>query len=285
MDRPSIQSNPVTISVVAICYNEERDLPGFFACLLPWVDEIILVDGGSTDSTLNLAARAGDNVRVVNASLDNPDGFAGLRNAGVKAATSDWVMNMDIDERVTPTLKNEILLSISNTHLNAFRYRRCNYFLHRPMKAGGWDSWNNPQLARRTKHRYQGKVHERSIVEGGEGAIGQLRQPMLHLNDDGYVERMRKSMQYSQMEADKLIEANKKVTALDLLLRVPFEFIKNYLLKRGFLDGVPGLISAMHAGCAVFRVHALTWDRTHTISREKLEREIQQQWESIDTDA
>ena len=263
-----------TLSVVAISYNEEQDLPDFLKNLLPWVDEIVIVDDESTDQTARIAQAAGEKVNFIVHKRTEEDGFAGQRNIGLQHATSDWVLNMDIDERVSPQLKQEMLQGICNTPLNAFRYKRLNFFLHRKMTAGGWDSWNNPQLARRTHHYYVGKIHEHSVVEGAPGTIGQLNGQMWHLNDNSYAERMRKSFQYCNLEADKLLEAGKRVSSLGILVQPIREFIKKYVVKQGFRDGTAGLIAALHSACATFRTHALVWDAQNRISREQLEIDV-----------
>lgn len=264
-----------TLGVVAISYNEERDLPGFLANLLKWVDEIVIVDDGSTDRTAEIAAAAGSKVTFISHQRTTEEGFAGQRNRGLAASNCDWVLNMDIDERVSAELQHEILTTLPQSQLNAYRYRRLNYFLHRPMQGGGWDSWNHPQLARRTDHQYVGAVHEQCIVAGAPESIGQLKSIMYHLNDEGYAERMRKSMQYCQLEADKMLQTTANASAARILMAPFFTFVKNYFLKRGFRDGVPGLIAAMHAGCAHFRAYALVWDEQNRIPREQLECEIQ----------
>jgi len=263
----------VSISVVAICKNEEADLPGFLANLAPWVDEIVLVDDESSDSTLAIAEAAGEKVIVVS-QLMSKEGFAGQRNAGIAASSGDWILNMDIDERVTPTLRDEILAAISNTCLNGYRYRRLNFFLHRPMKAGGWTTWNNPQLARKNYHRYVNKLHERCVVEGAPEAVGQLSGFMWHLNDDSYEERMNKSFQYCKLVAEELIGDGRKISWASLLLRPLKIFLKKYVLQRGFLDKTPGLIAALHSADAEFRACALVWDAQNRISRAYLEEQV-----------
>lgn len=260
-----------TLGVVAISYNEEVDLPGFLEHLVIWVDEIVIVDSGSNDNTLDIINKSNFDVKLINSSLEKAGGYAALRNLGVEACKTDWVINMDIDERISDNLKVEILSSIISEKYNGFRYRRLNYFLHRPMKAGGWNSWNNPQLGRKDAHRYKGKLHEKCIVDGGDKKIGQLQSFMLHLNDESYLERMDKSFRYCQLESDKLVEKNIKVKGYQFILYPILEFFKKYIYKRGFIDGIPGLIAAIHSANAVFRALALTWDIQNKIDRNVVE--------------
>jgi (heptosyl)LPS beta-1,4-glucosyltransferase len=264
-----------TLAVVAISYNEEVDIPGFLEHLIEWVDEIVIVDSGSTDCTLEIINKSTFDIKLVKTTLEKAGGYAALRNLGVEGCNSDWVINMDIDERITENLKAEILISINKDKYNAFRYRRLNYFLHRPMKAGGWNSWNNPQLARKGAHYYKGKLHEKCVVQGGEEKIGQLQSFMSHLNDESYLERMDKSFRYCQLESDKLIEKHFKVKGYQILVYPILEFFKKYFYKKGFIDGIPGLIAAIHSANAVFRALALTWDVQNKIHRKELEKKFQ----------
>lgn len=267
-----------TLTAAAVCRNEEADLPGFLDNLLPWVDEIVIVDDASVDRTVQISENAGGKVKLVRQAMNDDEGFAGQRNRGLAEATGDWILNMDIDERVSPQLAAEILAVIQDTPLNGFRYRRLNYFLHRPMRYGGWNGWNNPQLARRGRHRYENRIHEQCVVDGAPEMVGQLRNFMYHLNDDGYEERMRKSFQYSRLEADKVCRLNIRVAWGHILLRPCLEFLKLYVFKRGFLDGMPGLIGALHSASAVFRQYALAWDRQNRIPRTDLEEQLKQEW-------
>jgi glycosyltransferase involved in cell wall biosynthesis len=264
-----------TLAVVAISYNEEVDIPGFLEHLIEWVDEIVIVDSGSTDCTLEIINKSTFDIKLVKTTLEKAGGYAALRNLGVEGCNSDWVINMDIDERITENLKAEILISINKDKYNAFRYRRLNYFLHRPMKAGGWNSWNNPQLARKGAHYYEGNLHEKCIVQGGDSKIGQLKNYMWHLNDESYLERMDKSFRYCQLESDKLVEKKIYVKGYQLLLYPILEFFKKYIYKKGFIDGIPGLIAAIHSANAVFRALALTWDVQNKIHRKELEKKFQ----------
>src|SRR2546428_14092308 len=93
-----------TLGVVAISHNEETDMPGFLEHLLPWVDEIVIVDDGSTDETIQIARAAGPKVKIISSPRQPGEYYSHQRNKGIDAATSDWLLHMDIVERVTPEL-------------------------------------------------------------------------------------------------------------------------------------------------------------------------------------
>lgn len=262
-----------TLSAVVICRNEARNLPGLLRCLRGWTDEIVIIDDMSEDASARIATSEGGRVRFIRHPM-RAEGYAGQRNAGIDAATGDWLLHLDCDERVTAALAREIRERLPQADVDAFRYRRRNYFLHRPMRHGGWASWNHPQLARRGAHRFVGALHERCRVDGGEARIGQLEARIAHLNEASFEDRLAKSMRYVAMEAEALSQSGERVGGASLVVRPLVEFAKRYLLQRGFLDGVPGLIAALHSATAIFRTRALVWDRQNAIPRDALERQV-----------
>src|SRR5262245_14151445 len=266
-----------SLGVVVIAKNEERDLPGFLRNVLPWVDEVVIVDDGSTDSTAELARAAGDKV-VVHARRMDEAGFAGQRNAGIDVARTDWLLHMDVDERVTPGLAREIIAAIQTESFDAFRYRRLNFFLHRPMCAGGWQHWNQPQLARRGRHRFERRVHEQCVVAGGGARTGQLREFMWHLNDEDYVERVGKNLRYMQITAREILERGTRIRWHHLLFVPAWRAFRSYVLDGGFREGTRGLLFAMYTGSSVFNWWAQAWDVQNRIARGQLEDALDAAW-------
>lgn len=267
---PSHRAGP-SLSAVAIMRNEERNLPGLIANVKGVADELVLVDDGSSDASRAIAAAEAPFVRVIDHPMDPQTGFAGQRNAGIAAARGDWLLHMDCDERMSPELAAEIRQAIGQTPADALRYRRLNFFLNRPMRHGGWNSWNHPQLARKGRHRFENAIHEQCVIDG---AIGQLGSPMLHLNEDSYAKRLRKSQQYVEIEVRIALDRGLQASAVTIVARPAVEFLKKYLFKLGFLDGVPGLIAAIHSATAKFRIEALLWDERNRIGRPGEDRPL-----------
>ena len=269
----------VSLGVVAICYNEEQDLPGFLEHLLPWVDEIVIVDDGSTDRSQEIAQAAGDKVHWINSPRKAGEYYADQRNKGIDASTCDWLLHMDIDERVTPQLAREILHAIRNPNFDAYRFRRLNYFLHRPLKRGGGGDWNREHLARRDCLRFSGMYHEEICLYVPPSRIGQLYGYMLHLNDRSYEERLWKSDRYQHELAQRIVDKKGHVNALHIVSSFVAEFVYKYVWKLGFLDGSIGLIWALHCASARMRAHMIVWDNIHRISRDELEERVRLMWD------
>lgn len=267
-----------TLGVVAIAKNEERDLPGFLSHLLPWVDEIVIVDDASTDRTVEIARAAGPKVRVVERAMDAEAGFAGQRNVGIAAATCDWLLHLDIDDRVTPELALEMRTAIQDPAKDAYRYRLVNFFLHHRMDTGGWGHWNNVRLARRGLHRFGKAVHEMCIVDAPAERVGQLRHRVWHLGDESYAERIVKNARYSQFEARRIIASGREVRWYHLLLWPTYRALKAYVVHRGFRQGTLGLLHALYTFTGTFNWYACAWDEQHRPTREDLERQIAEAW-------
>jgi glycosyltransferase involved in cell wall biosynthesis len=269
-----------TLGVVAIAFNETRDLPGFLRNLEGWVDEIVIVDDGSSDDTVAIARAAGQHVKVLVSPRAPGEYFSHQRNKGIAVSTSDWLLHMDIDERVSPELAQEVRAAIRRADCDGFRFRRLNYFMHRPMRGGGWQDWNLVHLARREVLRFEGMYHEECCLNLPEPRIGQLDHQMLHFNEDSFEKRLRKSSLYLEELYTRVEKRSRPVGLLDIVGRPTAEFFRRYLLKGGFRDGVPGVISAIHSATALFRANALVWDRQNRVDRSELESEIDQRWKA-----
>ncbi len=275
---PSSAARP-TIAAAAIARDEEEDIRGFLESVLPWVDEIVIIDGGSTDRTAEIVSKIAPQATFVVSPMDADAGFAGQRNKCIEHATADWILHMDIDERVTPELAGEIVDAVSRPENNAYRYRRLNFFVHRPMRAGGWQHWNRPQLARRGCHRFVNRIHERCVVDGGDDRIGQLRHEIWHLNDRDYTERVSKNLRYMQMTGDEILASGKTIRWYHLLLYPTYRGLRSYLYEGGYRQGLTGLVFALYTFSSTFNWYAYAWEKQTRIPRAELESELAERWE------
>lgn len=266
-----------TLGVVAISFNEEEDLPFFLENLVAWVDEIVIVDDGSTDETARIAEAAGEKVRFLCSPRESGEFYSDQRNKGIGASSSEWLIHMDIDERVSRDLASEIRAAIDSGGADAYRFRRRNYFLHRPMRGGGWQSWNQVHLARRDALRFGGMFHESCELSSGT-RVGQLSGLMNHLNDADYEERIRKSHSYHEEVVSMIRASGRRVTWRWVVLDPLITFAKVFIWKCGYRDGTPGLIFALHSAIARFRAIASVWSEQNRIERTALEKTLIDQW-------
>jgi glycosyltransferase involved in cell wall biosynthesis len=225
-----------TVSALVIARDEERHIQG---CLesLAWTDErIVVVDEASTDATESIARRHADLVLV------HPfTSFAAQRNRALDAATSDWVLALDADERATPSLASEIRSAIAcprSPHLG-YRIPIRSRILGRPFKASGTQLDRPLRLFHRLSGHWEGDVHETVTIAG---SIGNLRSRIDHCTLETMQVFLRKIDFYTTLEARRLHQLGRKPRPFDLTLRPFATFLRLYLARAGFLDGPEGFL-------------------------------------------
>jgi glycosyltransferase involved in cell wall biosynthesis len=249
------------VSAVVIALNEERKIA---ACLesLQWADEIVVVDSGSTDGTQAVARRFTDKVFEVPWA-----GFGPQKQAAVDRARHDVVFNIDCDERVTAELAEEIRRVLSDPEMAcAYSVPRRTFLGGKEIRHCGWYPDRTTRLFDRRYARFsEDLVHER--VEAS-GLRGELRHPMLHHAFGGIGEIVAKMNRYSDLSARQMFERGRRCGVLDLTLRPGFAFLKTYLLRLGFLDGIEGLVISATTGWLVFAKYAKLRELANTGRKE-----------------
>lgn len=228
------------VSAVLITKNAAHQL---VPCLesLAFCDEIVVVDSGSTDDTVALARRFG--ARVIEAEWR---GFGPQKQLAVNEARHDWVLCVDADERVTPELAAQIREALGTGAQQAYRFARCNRFMGRYLRHGeGYPDWSLRLFHRRHARWSDDAVHEKVLTDG---AVGELRGDLMHDTAETIDAYLAKQNRYTSLAAAEALARGKRVGVAKLLLSPLFRFIKFYLLRRGFLDGLPGLVH-IFIGC------------------------------------
>jgi len=252
---------PASISAVLVTRDEERNI-GRALASVGWADEVVILDCGSADRTAEICRRAGARFEV------RPWlGFVDQKNAAAGAARCDWVLSLDADEEVTPGLRGEIESILEEPgEAVGFRLPRRNHYLGRWIRRCGWYPDYQLRLWRRGRGRWVGgRVHERVEVDG---PVGRTRAALNHFSYDSIGEHIRRLETYSELSARDKHDAGVRANALKLLLAAPWQFFRIYVLRGGFLDGLPGLVvSAMDAWYA-FLKQARLWE----LQRERKRR-------------
>jgi len=244
-----------SISAIVIAKNEEKKLPD---CLksISWVDEIVVVDTGSVDSTVKIAK--GFTSKVV--SYTN-GGYSQWRNEGLKHSTCRWVLYVDADERVSQELKEEILklVSIKNPEVCAYAIPRKNIILGRFMKHGGWWPDYVKRLFLREKIKgWKGDLHEEPVYEGN---INHIQNPLIHIKHDNLSEMIVKTNKWSVIEARLLYNSNHPKMVGWRFLRIMLTELWLRLIKlRGFMDGSEGVIYSFYQMFSKFVTYAKLWE-------------------------
>ncbi len=233
------------ISVVITVKNEENRIE---RCLeaVKWADEIIVVDNGSTDQTLELCRKYTDKIFF----SDSP--FTGIRiNYGIAKAAADWILNIDADEIATATLKDEIfrVLRDEQCQFSGYFVPIRSYFIGRWLRHGGWYPCYTKRFYKRGLAKYAKADHHIQVEVSGK--VGYLVNPLLHYGTDNISNFIRKMNFYSTNSA-KINFGTKKINLFDITLKPALIFIKRYFVLGGFLDGFPGFVIAMLSAICIF---------------------------------
>jgi len=227
-----------TLSVIIITKNEAHDIAD---CLesVRWADEIIVVDSGSTDSTVSICQAYTDKVTVT-----NWEGFGVQKNRALAMATCDWVLSIDADERVTPELKMAMQNAINTSRKTvAFSLPRLSSYCGKMIRFGDWRNDRVLRLFKRdTAHFSDSKVHESLQVSG---PVESLRTPLIHYAFRDRHEVIAKMQQYSTLGAIQHFQAGKRASHSTAIWHGAWTFIRGYILRCGFLDGAAGLQLAL----------------------------------------
>jgi glycosyltransferase involved in cell wall biosynthesis len=249
-------ASPTPVTVVIPTRNEGAQI-GECVGALAWADEVIVVDGGSTDETPRLATAAG--ARVLNGEAGPYPTIAHQRNAGIAAAKHDWVFAVDADERVGAPLAAEIAATVGAPRHEAYAVRRRNHFLGRPVGHSGWGSDWVVRLFRKNRRFTERKLHE--ALEPVSD-VGRLTTPLDHVPYRDLSHYLQKLDLYSGWAAEQLAARGRRPRMSDVLLRPPARFVRMYLLQLGVLDGWRGAVLCGLAAASVFLKYARLWERS-----------------------
>jgi len=226
-----------TISAIIIAKNEETNIG---RCLksVEWVDEIVVVDDGSTDRTLDIAREYGAKIFQI-----EWEGFGAAKNYALDKAISDWVLSIDADEEVTGELALEIKRVIKDdTSTGGFMIPRVTNFLGRWIKHSRWYPDYVLRLFKRKHGRFtEALVHEKVVLEGRNEHLKNHLKHYSYPDIDTYCRKLRN---YSYLGANELYKNGKRFSPFQLIIKPPASFIRHYITGAGFLDGVEGFMIA-----------------------------------------
>ena len=241
------------LSVTIITLNEAEHIAAAIDSA-SWADDIVVVDAGSTDETVAIARARG--VRVETRAWT---GWVDQKNHAASLAAHDWIFSLDADERITPALAEEIrgVLS-SDPPVHGYRMPRVTFHLGRWIRTTDFYPDFQTRLYDRRSAQWQGRlVHESVAVDG---PVGRLRNELQHYSYRDLSDHLDRINAYTTLAARQMYEAGRRAGPLDLLAHPPAAFLRNYILRRGFLDGSVGLTISLVNAYAVFLKFAKLWE-------------------------
>ncbi len=241
MTKKNKLTNKITISAVIITFNEKKNIT---RCLnsLKWVDEIIVIDSGSTDKTCEIAKKMGAK------TYHNPwPGYGMQKRFGIEKTTHPWVIVVNADEEVTQELAKNIQSAIQSASENScYKIKRSAYFIGKKIKYGDWGrDWVIRIFPKATFSWSKDPVHE--SLEAYKNEAFDLKGELLHHTQDNITDAIDKINNYSTLSAEILIKKGKKSNLLKAIFKSNWTFFRCYIVRLGFLDGNAGYIIAKNA--------------------------------------
>jgi glycosyltransferase involved in cell wall biosynthesis len=242
------------LSVTIITRNEADNLPAALDSV-SWADEVLVVDCGSTDRTVEIARQQG--ARVLQREWR---GYADQKNFAADTAAHDWILSLDADERVTPALSEEIRARLSTEPSHAgYRIPRVSWYLGTWIRSTDW--YPDPQL--RLYDRKRGRWIARRVHESvkSDGPVGRLKGMIEHRPFRDVSHHLQTMDRYTTLAAEEMYEQGRRSGIGPLLLQPPAAFLRNYILRRGFMQGSAGFIVSLLNSYYVLLKFAKLWER------------------------
>jgi glycosyltransferase involved in cell wall biosynthesis len=241
------------LAAVIITYNEEKNIE---KCLrsVSFCEEIVVLDSGSSDKTLELAKPLATLVTV------RPwKGYSDQKNYANQLTSCEWVLSIDADEEVSPELKLEIeKLFVTTPQANAYSMPRKTIHFGRWIRFGGWYPNRLVRLFKKNEGMWQGDdVHE---FWKSNTSAGELKHDLIHYSFEDLFDQVERNNHYSTLGAQRLVKTGAQFSVFRLLGKTLSKFLETYLLKMGFRDGYPGFIIAVSAAYSVFLKWAKLWE-------------------------
>lgn len=235
------------LSVIIITKNEEKNIAACLAGVASFAAEIIVVDSKSTDNTVAIARKY--TKKIICATFKN---YKEKRHCGLHHATQDWILFLDADERISEQGEAEIRrVILSKDSADGYCIPFKHFFLGKWLRYGGWYPSYLPRLAKRSMCTVTNPIHELLAIKGKKSY---LKNPILHLGDQSLFERISKSNKYTSFQAKQ------GAFPLFFLVHLCFlplgRFIKGYIFKQGFRDGILGFIRFVLYSFTLFIVYA-----------------------------
>lgn len=240
------------LSLVVITKNESKKIARCLASV-PFAQQVVVLDSGSTDGTPDIARALGAEVHF---HTDWP-GFGPQKNLALSHARGEWVLSLDADEHLSPELQREIEAALLEPRFDAYEFPRLSSYCGQYMHHSGWYPDRVLRLFRRTQGRFSDDiVHERLQVDG---RIGRLQAPLMHESFERVEEVLGKLNSYSTAGAQKMARKGQRASLRQAVGHGLWAFVRTYVLRRGFLDGRRGFLLAVSNAEGTYYRYVKRW--------------------------
>ncbi len=236
------------LSAVIITYNEERNIERCLLSLKPIADEIVVVDSFSADRTEGICRSHG--VKFIQNKFE---GHIQQKNFAIASASNDWILSLDADEALTEKLQNTIVNVKENQEFNGYKFNRLTNYCGHWVKHCGWYPDTKIRLINRNFGKWEGvNPHDRLEVQKGEN-IGFLEGDLLHYSYYTREDHLKQIEYFGDIASKELYESGGRSNWFKIIIKTIAQFIKSFILKKGFLDGATGFTISRLSAYATYR--------------------------------
>lgn len=254
------------ISAVIITFNEEKNIRRAIESVA-WADEIIVVDSESTDKTRKIAESLGARVFI-----QKWLGFSKQKQFAANKATNEWIFSLDADEEVSENLMAEILKIKGlpkNKRADGYKIPRLSFYMNRPIRHGGWYPDRQLRFFNRTKGKWKDVLIHESVEMQKEAKVKDLESDIYHFSVENAAHHHKMiGERYAPLAAEQMFERGKTTSRLKIYTAGLTAFLQTFILKGGFLDGLPGFAIARFAAHHAFLKHLLLWEKIQMVKNQ-----------------
>lgn len=246
------------LSLCLAVFNEEKNIHYPLDSAYDFADEVIIVDGGSSDKTVEIAKSYGKKIKII--TSPNPKMFHINKQKAISEAKGDWIVQLDADEELTPELKKEILEVINSKEAAAaYNMPRKNWFLTRFLLKGGQYPDYTIRLYKNGAARFPCRdVHENVEIKG---EVGFLKNPLLHYADPDFSRYLMRWDRYTTLEVEKMPKGTKLGFFRHFIWLPKVTFLMMYFRHKGFMDGFPGFVFALFSALRFMVIYVKWWKK------------------------
>lgn len=241
------------LSAVIITFNEERNIGRCIGSLKPVADEILVVDSLSTDRTVEICQQEG--ARVISQPWK---GYSEQKNFANSLATFDWILSVDADEALSDKLANSLLDWKLQPVPHFAMFNRLTSYCGKWIRHGAWYPDPKIRLFNRNFAKWQGEVHEKLIFDQKIKVV-HLKGDLLHYSYNTVDEHFEQTLRFGLLAGKELYHSGKKIKFYNVILNPPIKFFRNYLYKRGWMDGKYGYVISKMAALQTFVKYLKAW--------------------------
>ncbi len=236
----------MSLGCAIITYNEEKSIERTLKSVA-FCDEIVVVDSGSTDSTIKIARRYTDKIYI-----QEWLGYGRQKNFAIERLSTDWVLSLDADEVISHSLKAEIIEELKKPRSDAYALNFQLVFMGKPLRFGGVYPDYHVRLFRKGRFWFE----ENEVHEGVRVKAAKLKNPVYHYSYDNLHDYFEKFNKYTTLAAQSRFKKGKRISKLYPFLRFGFDLFKRFVLKGAFFDGYPGCVYALLSSYYAFVKYA-----------------------------